>query len=106
MYEQIKSIVVINDDPNFSSYPIGKKGLVVGHQIFGALLRVYDSLALDDPDEFESLVEAVTSLYDDYFVPIDLPINNIAEGWAESLGRGYLRDILMAAGERLKERQQ
>ncbi len=47
--------------------------------------------ALDDPaSKTDELVAAAEYFYDEYFVPIDLPINSLAERFIERQLRGWI----------------
>ena len=78
IYEQIKSVVFIKDNPEFAGFDPVKKVLWVTFQVSGALVDVYDSLR-GDPARQEQLAEALELLYADYIEPIDLPIGDFVE---------------------------
>ncbi len=83
LYDKIKSLVVIKDNPAFAGCDPIKKVLVVANQLTDALLHVYDSLRGEPVDQAE-LAEALQLFFTEYVVPIDLPLNDFLETYVES----------------------
>jgi hypothetical protein len=78
------------DNPKFASYPPERQAIKVAAQFFSAVDRFYDSALTPDPSDDTALVNVLQSLYDKYFVPIDLPMNNMLEKMVEGYGRSFI----------------
>lgn len=78
------------DDPSFAAKPVEHRALIFADQFTSALRRFYESALTPDPADDKALKEVLHSLYADYFVPIDLPMNNMLEGIIEGYGRSFI----------------
>lgn len=82
IFTQIKALVSIKDNPDFNSYDPIKKVLWVAHELSGAMTEVYDGLR-GGPAMKAELSEALQLFHAEYFVPIDLPVNDMMEAFIE-----------------------
>jgi hypothetical protein len=90
----ISDRVTIFDSPGWATMPPEKRVLLVVAEISGAVLKIYDALATEDTTDDAEVQQAAIDLYDKYFVPIDLPFNDMFEKLGENYLRGFIPDIL------------
>jgi hypothetical protein len=95
--QQISDRVTILDDPKWVAMPPERKLLLTVSELSTAILKIYDALATADPLDDKEVQQAAVDLYDKYFVPIDLPFNDMFE----ALGENYLRGFIPGALEKL-----
>jgi len=92
------------DDPDFASKPVEHRVLIFADQFTGALRRYYESALTPDPADDGALKAVLHSLYDDYFIPIDLPMNNLLESMVEGYGRSFIDLGVDAFSNAIKKR--
>ena len=101
--EEIRDIIVLKDDPKWQELDAVWKGAAAMFQISQAACAILGKLNPDSIDEAApEFVEAAEDLFDEYFVPIDLPVlGPVAEGWAEALLRRGIGTFIYNFIERL-----
>lgn len=103
LYDWFKEHLSFVDDPNFADYPPERRAIKFAKNMLIAVDRYYDSALTVDKQDDEALKQVLRTLYDEYFVPIDLPMNNILETMVEGYGRSFIDlgvDQLAAALQR------
>lgn len=94
LYDFLVSNVNIEDNMAFPTWPVGKQLLYVNAEVGAALYKSYEILETDDTVDDKVITAALQQLYDRYFVPIDLPVNNFAESIAERFGRNAIPQVV------------
>ena len=94
IYQFLVDHINIDEHPSYPDWPPVKQVLYVVNQIAHATYRAYEILETTDPGDDQELTRSLVSLWDTYFVPIDLPVNNFIERMVDNYGRGLLGDLV------------
>jgi len=104
LYSFLTSNLNIEDNPNYPTWPPAKQLLFVNAEVGRVLFHAWEVLESDDSVDDRAIVEVLEKLYDRYFVPIDLPINNVAESIVERYGRGVISGVVSQLASFVKSR--
>lgn len=86
IYEWFEEHLGFTDDPGFAGKAPEHQVLIFAAQFTAALRRFYESALTPDPGDDLALKEVLHELYQKYFVPIDLPMNDMLERIVEGYG--------------------
>lgn len=89
--EEIKDIMAVRLDPNFQTYSAVKRFGLIMIEVLEAGCELAHNLR--DPEE---LIPTLEKLFQEYVVPIDLPMNDFLEVSAETALRQLIRPTITA----------
>lgn len=93
LYDQLASRLDFADDPAWATKDVIAKGLIVTHEVSGALLAVYETARGTAVDQAE-LADALTRVWNEKIVPIDLPVGPMIETVIDRFGDDLLVSLL------------
>lgn len=106
IFEELKDIITLYDDPNWESYSPLRQGLLIAQEVSEAACVILNSIPSDGDLEkaVDQIVAVAEEIFDLYIVPIDLPVNNLIEKMGENYIRNMIRPIVESAAEALEEK--
>ncbi len=89
--QDIKDVVDLLNDPAWVDAELKRKAQMAMPEIIEAACHILAGLDPSDADaSITDIVDAAEELYDEYLMPLDLPLNDFIEGF---LDRGLKRAI-------------